>query len=68
MTIRMRDLAQSNYAPPSIFARPFARSTELGGGQLLAEAEQSALMEISRVVEFRRNAVIYAEAASRALL
>lgn len=61
MTPPARVSGKPKYPPPSIFAKPFARSIDCGSVQLLAEDEQRALIEISRVVEFRRNTVIYPE-------
>jgi CRP/FNR family transcriptional regulator, anaerobic regulatory protein len=61
VTSRARDRTIPDFPPPSIFAKPFARSTDKGSVQLLTEEEQAALIEISRVVEFRRNTVIYPE-------
>lgn len=57
----MRDFAKTKFPPPSIFAKPFVRSTDGGSVQLLTEDEQAALIEISRIVEFRRHTVIYPE-------
>lgn len=59
MTPRPRDATK--FPPPSIYAKPFARSTDRGNVQLLTAEEQSALLGISRVVEFRRNTLIYPE-------
>ncbi len=61
MTTRTRGAAKPRIPPPSIFAKPFARSTDPGSVQLLAEDEQTALASISRIVEMRRNTVIYPE-------
>lgn len=61
MTTIKRDAGKSKFPPPAIFAVPFLRSAGHGGMQLLSQEEQAALMEVSRVVEFRRNTVIYPE-------
>ncbi|MCB8877398.1 Crp/Fnr family transcriptional regulator [Acidisoma silvae] len=61
LTIRQPVAAKPKIPPPSIFAKPFARSTDPGVVQLLTEDEQAALIAISRVVEFRRHTVIYPE-------
>lgn len=61
VTTHMRDPAKPKIPPPSIFAKPFVRSTDPGSVQLLAEEEQAALASISRIIEMRRNTVIYPE-------
>ncbi len=58
---RMRDAPKPKFPPPSIYAKPFARSSDGSSVQLLTPDEQAALTDISRVAELRRNTVIYPE-------
>lgn len=58
---RPNNIARRLLPLPSIFAKPFARPTDRESIQILSKEEQIKIVEISQIVEMRRNTVIYPE-------